>query len=47
MVKKIWETEYRPMSSVLVTLTHTTMNDFWLDLDAEDMAKAAPVDKYA
>jgi hypothetical protein len=47
MVKKIWKTEYRPMSSVLVTPTHTTINDFWLDLDAEDMAKAAPVDKYA
>jgi hypothetical protein len=30
-----------------MTLTHTTTNDFWLDLDAEDMAEAARVDEYA
>jgi hypothetical protein len=47
MVKKIWETEYRPMSSAPVTLSHTTTHDFWLDLDAEDMAEAARVDEYA
>jgi hypothetical protein len=35
------------VSSVPVTLTHTTTNDFWLDLDAEDMAEAARVDEYA
>jgi hypothetical protein len=48
MVEKIWESEYRPMSSsVPVTPTQTTTNNFWLDLDAEDMAEAARVDKYA
>jgi hypothetical protein len=47
MVKRIWETEYRPMSSTPVTISHTTTNDFWLDLDAEDMAEAARVDEYA
>lgn len=35
------------MSSVLVTLTHTTTKDFQLDLNAEDIAKATCVDKYA
>jgi hypothetical protein len=47
MVKKIWESEYRPLSSVPVAPAHTTTNDFWLDLDAEDMAEAARVDEYA
>jgi hypothetical protein len=48
MVEKIWESEYRPMSSsVPVTPTQTTTNSFWLDRDAEDMAEAARVDEYA
>jgi hypothetical protein len=47
MVKKIWESEYRPLSSVPVAPAHTTTNDFWLDLDAKDMAEAARIDEYA
>jgi hypothetical protein len=47
MVKRIWETEYRPMSSAPVTLSHTTTDNFWLDPDAEDMAEAARADEYA
>jgi hypothetical protein len=47
MVKVVWQSRYRPMSSVPVTPIHTTINAFWLDLDAEDMAEAARVDEYA
>jgi len=46
LVQRVWETEYKPVGSTMPSPPPRTTNDFWLDLDADDIAEAAHIDEY-